>query len=116
MPGKFTCAVKPIPLIIQPNCHWHRVFNLIYKLRKKYICMTLRNKFFSAAIVGGALLMNLNVSAQQAGQPGEPPTELPKNWHTLDLKVDGYAGISLMQAYQFVAGKKSKTVLVATID
>src|ERR1700744_3679552 len=78
--------------------------------------MTLMNKFFSTAFLGGALLMSVNVSAQQAVQQGNPPDELPKNWHTLDLKTDGYCGISLIPAYQFVAGKKSKTVLVATID
>lgn len=42
--------------------------------------------------------------------------DLPKNWHTLDLKADGYFGISLNEAYQFLKGKKSKTVLVAIID
>ena len=40
----------------------------------------------------------------------------PKNWHTLDLKADGYFGVSLNDAYQFLKGKKSKTVLVSIID
>jgi len=40
----------------------------------------------------------------------------PKNWHTLDLKTDGYYGISLNTAYHFLKGKKSKTVLVSIID
>ncbi|HEY9533267.1 MAG TPA: S8 family serine peptidase, partial [Mucilaginibacter sp.] len=40
----------------------------------------------------------------------------PKNWHQLDLKADGYYGISLNNAYNFLKGKKSKTVIVATID
>ncbi len=43
-------------------------------------------------------------------------TEPPKNWHELDLKKDGYYGISLKQAYQFLDGKKSRTVIVAIID
>ena len=61
----------------------------------------------------GALLFNLTASAQ-APQTLEPI--LPKNWHQLDLKTDGYYGISLKQAYQLLKGKKSKTVVVATID
>ena len=61
----------------------------------------------SAAITFGALLLSLNIFAQ---------TELPKNWHIMDLKADGYYGISLNNAYQFVKGKNSKTVVVATID
>ncbi len=40
----------------------------------------------------------------------------PKAWHTMDLKTDGYFGISLNQAYQLLKGKKSKTVVIATID
>jgi cell wall-associated protease len=34
----------------------------------------------------------------------------------MDLKTDGYFGISLNQAYLFVKGKKSKPVVIATID
>lgn len=37
-------------------------------------------------------------------------------WHLKDLKEDGYYGISLDKAYQFVKGKKSNTVVVAVID
>lgn len=74
--------------------------------------MNLMNKFFSTAVLGGALLMSLNAAAQVMPADALPP----KNWHTLDFKTDGYYGISLGPAYQFLAGKKSKTVLVATID
>src|ERR1700743_1762054 len=73
------------------------------------------NKFLSGSILGAALLLSLNVSAQ-APVLGVAPAAPPKNWHTLDLKADGFYGISLAPAYQFLAGKKSKTVLVATID
>lgn len=69
-----------------------------------------RNSLFGAALTG-ALLINLNASAQTA-----PAADLPKNWHQLDLKADGYYGISLNNAYNFLKGKKSKTVIVATID
>ena len=44
--------------------------------------------------------------------------ELPKNWYLLDKGKDGFYGISLEQAYEFLRSKKirSKTVLVAVID
>jgi len=68
--------------------------------------------FLTGALLSGAVLINYNAIAQTAPKPAE----LPKNWHTMDLKTDGYFGISLNQAYQLVKGKKSKTVIVATID
>ncbi|WEK34705.1 MAG: S8 family peptidase [Candidatus Pseudobacter hemicellulosilyticus] len=45
-------------------------------------------------------------------------TEVPKGWHLLDKTKDGFSGISLQQAYDFVKEKKlkSNTVLVAVID
>src|SRR5882757_7709489 len=70
--------------------------------------MTIFLKYFFRSILCGALLISLNASAQQ--------TDPPKNWHLMDLKADGYYGISLNNAYQFIKGKKSKTVLIATID
>lgn len=69
-------------------------------------------KLLTAAVLTGSVLINYDAAAQS----GPKPTDLPKNWHTLDLKTDGYFGVSLNQAYQFVKGKKSKTVIVATID
>ena len=44
--------------------------------------------------------------------------ELPKGWHLLDKEQDGYYGISLNKAYEFVHlhKLKSKTVIVAVID
>lgn len=61
----------------------------------------------------GVLLLSFTLSAQVITPA---PADPPKNWHTLDLKTDGYCGISLNSAYQFVKGKKSKTVVIATID
>jgi subtilisin family serine protease len=51
-------------------------------------------------------------------QGNSAKTELPKGWHLLDKQKDGYYGISLDSAYEFVHEKnlKSKTVLVAVID
>jgi cell wall-associated protease len=69
-------------------------------------------KFITGTVLCGTVLINVNVNAQTAPKAAE----LPKNWHTMDLKTDGYFGVSLTQAYQFVKGKKSKTVVVATID
>ncbi|MES2428029.1 MAG: S8 family serine peptidase [Bacteroidota bacterium] len=68
-------------------------------------------KYLFGPAICGALLFSLNVSAQTAA-----PADPPKNWHQLDLKADGFYGISLNQAYNFLKGKKSKTVVVATID
>ena len=62
-------------------------------------------------VLFGALLTTFGAFAQQA-----PKADAPKNWHTLDLKTDGYYGVSLNQAYKLVQGKKSKTVVMATID
>ena len=61
----------------------------------------------------GGLFLNLNTYAQQT-QKAEP--EPPKNWHQMDLKTDGFYGVSLNQAYEFLKGKKSNTVVVTTID
>ena len=43
---------------------------------------------------------------------------MPKGWHLMDKDKDGYYGISLDKAYEFVRSKKlkSKTVIVAIID
>ncbi|RYY40799.1 MAG: peptidase S8 [Chitinophagaceae bacterium] len=40
----------------------------------------------------------------------------PNGWHLKDRAQDGYYGISLDKAYNFLKGKKSKTVVVAVID
>ncbi|GGH22932.1 S8 family serine peptidase [Mucilaginibacter phyllosphaerae] len=70
-------------------------------------------KTITGAALSAALLISIESTAQVAPKPA---AELPKNWHLMDLKTDGYFGISLNQAYLFVKGKKSKTVLIATID
>jgi len=36
MLGEITCAVKPIPSIIQPHCHWRKELNLIYNEIKNF--------------------------------------------------------------------------------
>jgi len=64
--------------------------------------------------IGAALLFNISASAQLVPVPAQKL--LPRNWHLLDYKLDGYYGISLKQAYALLKGKKSKTIIVATID
>ena len=72
----------------------------------------LKNYAFST-ICCGALLLSLNTFAQPVVKTQPDP---PKNWHQMDLKTDGFYGVSLNQAYLFLKGKKSKTVVVTTID
>ncbi|MFA6085104.1 S8 family serine peptidase [Mucilaginibacter sp.] len=75
-------------------------------------------KFIAGAVLSGFVLINYSSVAQTAPKSAATAAaiELPKNWHTMDLKTDGYFGVSLNQAYLFVKGKKSKPVVVATID
>ncbi len=49
---------------------------------------------------------------------GFSQNEIPKGWHLLDKAKDGYYGISIDKAYEFVKTKKikSNTVIVAVID
>lgn len=48
----------------------------------------------------------------------EKSGDVPKGWHLLDKTTDGYQGISLNKAYEFIHSKnlKGKTVVVAIID
>jgi len=55
-----------------------------------------------------------NASAQ--GTTATVNKELPKGWHLADRAKDGFYGISLDQAYEFVKNRPSKTVVVAVID
>src|SRR5271154_5514732 len=66
-----------------------------------------------SSILFGVLFITLNASAQEIIKPEPDP---PKTWHQMDLKTDGFYGVSLNQAYLFLKGKKSKTVIVTTID
>ena len=55
------------------------------------------------------------VSISTFSQSGDPADSL-KGWHLKDAKTEGYQGISLNKAYQFLKGKKSNTVVVGVID
>lgn len=54
--------------------------------------------------------------AQQAKTNAVQEQTTPKGWHLLDLNNDGYHGISLNKAYEFLKGKKSQKVIVAVLD
>jgi len=64
-------------------------------------------------LAGFLLLTTLQPFAQ-----GTSYKNVPKGWHLMDKEKDGYYGISLDKAYEFVRAKKlkSKTVVVAVID
>jgi len=61
--------------------------------------------FFIAFLISG-----LSVIAQTS--------VIPNGWHMMDKEADGYSGVSVEKAYQFLKSKnlKSKTVVVAVID
>lgn len=61
-----------------------------------------------------AILSLGNASAQ--GTTVTVNQELPKGWHLTDKTKDGFNGISLDQAYEFVKNRPGKTVVVAVID
>ncbi|HTE23349.1 S8 family serine peptidase [Flavitalea sp.] len=66
-----------------------------------------------------ACLLAISGTFAQAQQDKNPRSgEVPKGWHLLDKASEGYSGISLNKAYEFIKSKnlKSKTVIVAVID
>jgi cell wall-associated protease len=72
---------------------------------------------FPKYITGAALLVSLTLSLPASAQIlPKPEPEPPKGWQLMDLKENGFYGISLKPAYLFLQGKKSKPVVVATID
>ena len=71
-------------------------------------------KLFLSCFLFNVLLIAPAAFAQTL--PAAPEPDPPKNWYQLDLKTDGYFGISLNQAYRFLNGKKSQTVVVGIID
>lgn len=72
---------------------------------------------FKQIILGGILVGSFSIGS--FAQKLEAPVEVkvaPNNWYQLDRATTGYYGISLDKAYDFLKGKKSKTVVVAVID
>jgi subtilisin family serine protease len=66
--------------------------------------------FKRSALVTLSIVLSLSSIAQTSLR------EVPKGWHLKDQSKDGFYGISLNKAYEFVKGKKSQTVIVAVID
>lgn len=56
-----------------------------------------------------SLVMSMSLVAQESEKP-------PKNWFNLDPVEDKINGVSTSKAYEYLAGKTSKTVVVAVID
>ena len=70
-------------------------------------------------VIGLSAALVLSGIISQAQQDNHSaPEDLPKGWHLLDKAKDGYYGISIDKAYDFVKTKKlkGKTVVVAVID
>src|SRR5579864_2471322 len=62
------------------------------------------------------LMLCINLSLFAQGTSAKQ--DLPNGWHLMDKQQDGYYGISLVKAYEFLKAKnlKSKTIVVAVID
>lgn len=69
-------------------------------------------KFLGVIATVAYLLSYSSLSLAQ----GTSIKELPKGWHMMDMEKDGFYGISIDKAYDFLKGKKSSTVIVAVID
>src|SRR5581483_3382334 len=69
-----------------------------------------------AGIVSALVIAGHTSNAQQ--DKGIKTGDVPKGWHLLDKTKDGYYGISINKAYDYVKSKnlKGKTVVVAIID
>src|SRR6266700_7541455 len=74
-------------------------------------------KLVKLAGVITALVVSFQTVVAQQDKNGKG-SDLPKGWHLLDKNSDGYYGISLNKAYEFIHSKnlKGKTVIVAIID
>src|SRR5687767_15413447 len=67
-------------------------------------------------ILTGCVIIALTLGSTTTFAQTSVKEPLPNGWHLQDLKENGANGISLDKAYQFLKGKKSKTVVVAVID
>jgi cell wall-associated protease len=76
--------------------------------------MIMNKKALTALMLGSALA--LATAGDASAQGTSQKQETPKGWHLMDREKDGYHGISLGKAYEFVKGKKSTPVIVAVID
>lgn len=70
------------------------------------------HRFFRIVSLTAIMTASLTISYAQ----GTSIKELPKGWHLLDKSKDGFYGISLDRAYDFLKGRKSTQTIVAVID
>jgi cell wall-associated protease len=68
--------------------------------------------YFKQSVLGIAFAGFCVIASAQ----GPAKEDVPNGWHLLDQQKNGYYGISLDRAYDFLKNKKSKTVIVAVID
>jgi subtilisin family serine protease len=70
----------------------------------------MNNSLKRTCLIAFSFVLSVSLLAQK--------DDVPKGWHMLDKTKDGYYGISVDKAYEFVTAKKlkSKTVIVAVID
>ena len=75
------------------------------------------NQVIKSSIVALTFVASSIVTSAQTNK-GIKSADVPHGWHLLDKAKDGYSGISLNQAYEFVKSKnlKSNQVIVAVID
>lgn len=69
------------------------------------------NRIYKGFVTMLTLLLSSMLFAQTSVKES-----LPNGWYLQDKQTSGYSGISLDKAYEFLKGKKSKTVIVAVID
>jgi cell wall-associated protease len=107
-----------------------RVFASIYKLILIYLLTAIANKiklkfertykanqkYMKKVLIGLGLATALVCGSTPGFAQGTSVKELPKGWHLMDKDKDGYYGISLQKAYDFLKGRKSTTTVVAVID
>lgn len=76
------------------------------------------SKLVKFTFVACVLSMATGTFAQAQQDRNTQTTDVPKGWHLLDKAKDGYAGISVDKAYEFIKSKnlKGKQVIVAVID
>ena len=80
--------------------------------RKLLLCIFVIMKYFIFKILGlVSLAFVVSISFAQSS-----PEDSLKGWYLKDKVSDGYAGISLKKAYQFLKDKKSTTVIVGVVD
>lgn len=70
------------------------------------------------AIGLAAILVTTGNTVHAQQDKSASSSDVPKGWHLLDKSKDGYYGISINKAYDFIKSKnlKGKTVVVAVID